>query len=159
MELIEMDIILLEFIVFEIIFEVSLIVVTVLVINPKSTTQKVKKTILDDKAFISSVVKEIVSVDQSIYDPLMERFRQKMLGTINALENNILPPSEVKAITKDLAQDVLNQNPEIMTLLDMFPSVKKRVMANPALINTVLELMQRMGPQVGEYLREHGIIE
>jgi hypothetical protein len=132
--------------------------VFVLLLNPKKAASKVKSAILDDKVFVAEMVKEIVSVNPEIFEPLMEKFRQKMLGTINSLENNILPPSEVKAITKDLSMDVLNQNPEIMALLDMFPNVKRRVLANPALINTVLELMQRLGPDVQEYLRKHGII-
>lgn len=147
------------FAIFEIIFEITLIAVTVLIVNPKSVTSKVKAAIPEMAPdVVESVFKEL-DLHPEKSDPFITRLQQKLQGTAMQFQRAIEgDPNEINALKRDLVTDVTTAQPELLVFLEMFPSVKKRIDKNPNLLPIALELIKKGVPQAKKYLIDNGLL-
>ena len=147
------------FAVFEIIFEITLIAITVLIVNPKSVTAKVKAAIPDMAPDVVDAVFKELDLHPERADPLMNRLQSKLQGTALQFQRMVEgDPNEVSALKRDLVTDVVTAQPELLVFLEMFPSVKKRIDKNPNLLPIAIEMIKRGVPQAKKYLIDNGLM-
>lgn len=147
------------FALFEIVFEITLIAITVLIVNPKSVTKKVRAAIPEMAPdVVESVFKELDAHPERA-DGLMNRLQQKLQGTAMQFQRAIEgDPNEINALKRDIVTDVTTAQPELLVFLEMFPSVKKRIEKNPNLLPIALELIKKGVPQAKKYLIDNGLL-
>lgn len=118
--------------------------VFVLILNPKAASSKIKAEIQSDKPFIDAMTKDILyaaTADESIQlmKPIFNYMQAQFMGTIQGFENVLENPNEIKALKAAIAEDAMAQYPDLDMLLEAFPSVKKKIQKNPALIEGFLQ--------------------
>lgn len=101
----------------------------------------VKSAILDDLDFIDRTMGAIV--DSPSTNDGIERFRQKIMGTISGFENAEEHGMAVKALRKDVIEDIEENNPQISAFLEYFPNVKKRLEKNPGLLPVAWKMLSQ----------------
>jgi len=130
----------------------------VLGLNPKMAAKRIERTILNDKAFVSAMVKsifDIVNADPQMADPVINRIQQKLIGTLNGAENAFENPAERKSMAKIVNSEIIEMSPELNALLEYFPKAKVAIGKNPQALKWFIESLM---PYAKEYLREKGFI-
>lgn len=116
---------------------------------------RVKGSILNDPEFMVTFQSDLLSddfIDQfmgkivsspSTADGL-EHFREIIMGQVLGFKNAEEHGMAVKALQKDFMKDLESSNPELATILELFPSVKARIQKSPALLPTALNIIKKV---------------
>lgn len=123
------------------------------VIYVKRRIRLLKQSIIDSYVdFISVESDQKGSKLQQTIDSAAHIMAQRFINTMSAsaMQSASVDSRLTNQLEKDIASDMLNaNNPEIGIVLEMMPTVKKRLMKNPALIHNLM-------PIVGKYMRGYG---
>ncbi|MEM0135726.1 MAG: hypothetical protein QXU18_10980 [Thermoplasmatales archaeon] len=109
--------------------------IMVLLLNPKLSSKSVKKALLEDSEFFDQVLDRLLEKPEK-FEPLEEKFRQKLMGTISGQQN--VEKIAEKVLDNAVLDSMKESDPNLdlfMTALKEFnPRLYKIASANPALI-------------------------
>lgn len=123
-------------------------VVLVVVINPRRASHRIKSEILHDRSFQIDLMTSLTSPEiLPIYDPLLEKLRQKLQGSaIQQMGQVALGEKEIgKALLADVKESSLEGDLLLEGLKISSPNLYKLAQRRPELIPKILERARSMG--------------